>query len=62
MALTVLSSYTLNPPRGAEIGVEIQEGEIMPVEIPVPERTPAPAPVPDREYEEVEADASDYNR
>lgn len=39
----------------AEIGEEIQEGEIMPVQVPVPERTPAPLPVPERELEEVEA-------
>jgi len=36
----------------AEIGTEIQEGEIMPTEIPIP--TPAQAPEPERELEEVE--------
>lgn len=37
--------------RGADIGTEIQEGEIMPVEIPVPVQEP----VPERELEEIES-------
>lgn len=39
-------------PSAADIGTEIQEGEIMPVEIPVPEREVEP--IPERELEEVE--------
>lgn len=35
----------------AEIGTEIREGDILPVEIPVPERVE----VPEHELEEVES-------